>query len=57
MTTNYERIAGTPEKLAEFMGEITERCTMGDSACKGCLLGKCCYSKEKMLEWLQEQAK
>lgn len=53
MVTNYERITESPKKLAEFLDEITFRCTMGDSACVNCPLP--CNSKKSIKKWLKEE--
>lgn len=54
MATNFESITESPEKLAEFLDEITHRCNMGYESCVYCPIP--CYSKERIIEWLQEEA-
>ena len=67
--TNFDRIAASPEKLAEFIGMFSS-CSFGFCVCDvceglgvpGCEKGGHCYipdgydsySKEAWLNWLQE---
>lgn len=53
--TNYERITESPEKLAQFLDDLTERCSSGDSWCIGCSLLGYCDNAKTILERLQEE--
>lgn len=53
--TNFKSITESPEKLAEFLDNVTRRCTLGDSACLSCQLVFKCDGAEGLLEWLQEE--
>lgn len=54
--TNYDRITASPEKLAEFLSDVTNACS-SEPECLGCPLdGHCAYDDGAMyLEWLQEE--
>lgn len=57
MTTNFELITKSPEKLAEFIDNVTTCCATIGGSCYGCLLENCCMigEIEAFLDWLNEE--
>lgn len=60
MTTNYENITESSEKLAEFIDEVTDICSDKNSDCDKCPLWKACASinsVDPLVEWMNEEYK
>lgn len=53
--TNFEHITESPEKLAEFLDDLTRRCANGSSWCQDCLLLGKCDNAKTILDRLQEE--
>lgn len=56
MTTNFERITESPEKLAGFLSEVVDCCgSGGDSYCDFCPLQGMCEFEANILKYLLKE--
>lgn len=56
MATNFDCITQSPERLAEFIDDVTVCCGAGgDSYCNVCPLKSVCEYEITISRWLQEE--